>query len=174
VWDDETNISLQLWDVAGHERFGTMTRVYYRYAIAAVIVFDVTRPATFEAVTKWKDDVNSKVVLPNGEQIPILLLANKCDLADGGVDGEKLDAFVKQHGMIGWFATSAQDNINVDQAMKYLIGKVLDVSKKVQIERPAQPAGKNSNLKVVDSNYEGVPSSAGAGKKTQNKEGCCN
>lgn len=53
-------MSLQLWDVAGHERFGTMTRVYYRYAIAAVIVFDVTRPATFDAVMKWRDDLNSK------------------------------------------------------------------------------------------------------------------
>jgi small GTP-binding protein len=84
-WSSTTSISLQLWDVAGHERFGTMTRVYYRYAIAAIIVFDVTRPATFEAVLKWRDDVNSKVVLPNGEQIPILLLANKCDLQD--VDG---------------------------------------------------------------------------------------
>lgn len=31
---------------------GTMTRVYYKYAIAAVIVFDVSRPATFEAVLK--------------------------------------------------------------------------------------------------------------------------
>jgi hypothetical protein len=29
-----------------------MTRVYYKYAIAAVIVFDVSRPATFEAVMK--------------------------------------------------------------------------------------------------------------------------
>lgn len=59
-----------------------MTRVYYRYAIAAIVVFDVTRPATFEAVLKWRDDVNSKVVLPNGEQIPMLLLANKCDLQE--------------------------------------------------------------------------------------------
>lgn len=41
-----------MWDVAGHERFGTMTRVYYKYAIAAIIVFDISRPATFDAVIK--------------------------------------------------------------------------------------------------------------------------
>ena len=62
-----------------------MTRVYYRYAIAAIIVFDVSRPGTFDAVIKWRDDINSKVVLPNGEQIPILLLANKCDLPEAVV-----------------------------------------------------------------------------------------
>jgi len=39
-------------DIAGHERFGCMTHVYYKYAIAALVVFDLTRPATFEAVTK--------------------------------------------------------------------------------------------------------------------------
>ena len=79
-WDDENTINLQLWDVAGHERFGTMTRVYYKYAIAAVIVFDLQRHATFEAVLKWREDVNNKVVLANDEPIPCILLANKCDL----------------------------------------------------------------------------------------------
>lgn len=31
-WDSETRINIQLWDIAGHERFGYLTSVYYRYA----------------------------------------------------------------------------------------------------------------------------------------------
>jgi len=40
-------------------------------------VFDVTRASTFEAVQKWKNDLDSKVMLPNGAPIPVVLLANK-------------------------------------------------------------------------------------------------
>lgn len=39
---------------AGQERYGSMTRVFYKEAVGAFIVFDVTRNATFEAVRKWK------------------------------------------------------------------------------------------------------------------------
>lgn len=38
-----------------------MTRVYYKEALGALIVFDVTRVSTFEAVQKWKNDIDSKV-----------------------------------------------------------------------------------------------------------------
>ncbi|POI22434.1 hypothetical protein CIB84_013818, partial [Bambusicola thoracicus] len=93
------------------ERFGNMTRVYYREAMGAFIVFDVTRPATFEAVTKWKEDLDSKLVLPNGKPVPTVLLANKCDQ---GIDvlmnnGIKMDQFCKENGFVGWFETSAKD-----------------------------------------------------------------
>jgi len=118
---------LQLWDVAGHERFGTMTRVYYKYAIAAVIVFDVSRPATFEAVLKWRDDVNSKVVLANGQPIPCLLLANKCDISGVTIDRRALDQFAKDNNFIAWYPTSAQSNINIDEAVKFLVGKILEI-----------------------------------------------
>lgn len=40
-----------------------MTRVYYREAVGALVVFDVTRASTFDAVLKWKDDLDSKVEL---------------------------------------------------------------------------------------------------------------
>jgi len=135
-WDEQTNVSLQLWDVAGHERFGTMTSVYYKYAIAAIIVFDLSRPATFDAITKWRDDVNSKVMLANNEPIPTLLLANKCDIPGVVIDREMLDKFVQDNNFIGWFETSAQRNVNIDDAMKYLISKILDVAKTNNVTRP--------------------------------------
>lgn len=52
-------------------------RVYYKEAVGAFIVFDVTRQATFDAVKKWKQDLDSKVQLPDGSNIPCVLLANK-------------------------------------------------------------------------------------------------
>jgi Ras-related protein Rab-32 len=102
-WDQDTIIRLQLWDIAGEclynwlffayvenisnyiifcggsgqERFGNMTRVYYKEAVGAFIVFDVTRSATFDAVIKWKQDLDSKVQLADGSPIPCILLANK-------------------------------------------------------------------------------------------------
>lgn len=54
-----------------------MTRVYYKEAVGAFIVFDVSRVATFDAVVKWKNDLDAKVQLPDGSPIPCILLANK-------------------------------------------------------------------------------------------------
>ncbi|XP_018496124.1 ras-related protein Rab-32 [Galendromus occidentalis] len=76
-WDENTVVRLQLWDIAGQERFGNMTRVYFKEAVGAFIVFDVTRGATFEAVLKWKNDLDAKVHLADGSPIPCVLLANK-------------------------------------------------------------------------------------------------
>lgn len=54
-----------------------MTRVYYKEANACIIVFDITQRRTFQNVTKWKNDLDSKVHLPNGKTVPCILLANK-------------------------------------------------------------------------------------------------
>ena len=36
-------------------------KVYYKEAVGAMVVFDVTRVSTFEAVEKWKNDIDAKV-----------------------------------------------------------------------------------------------------------------
>uniref|UniRef100_A0A8D0EE55 Ras-related protein Rab n=1 Tax=Salvator merianae TaxID=96440 RepID=A0A8D0EE55_SALMN len=125
-WDNRTLVRLQLWDIAGQERFGNMTRVYYKEAVGAFVVFDVTRGSTFEAVSKWKHDLDSKVLLPNGSPIPAVLLANKCDQKkDGGQIPSQMDQFCKDSGFVGWFETSAKDNINIEEAARFLVENIL-------------------------------------------------
>ncbi|CAH1118292.1 unnamed protein product [Phaedon cochleariae] len=126
-WDESTLIRLQLWDIAGQERFGNMTRVYYKEAVGAFIVFDVTRKQTFDSVQNWKQDLDSKVQLPDGSNIPCVLLANKCDQQKEGIvtNPEKMDEYCKESGFHAWYETSAKDNINIDEAARSLVEKIL-------------------------------------------------
>ncbi|XP_053999048.1 EF-hand calcium-binding domain-containing protein 4B isoform X1 [Hylaeus anthracinus] len=126
-WDPHTIIRLQLWDIAGQERFGNMTRVYYKEAVGAFIVFDVTRSATLDAVVKWKQDLDSKVQLPDGSPIPCVLLANKCDQQKEGLvnSATKMDDYCKEKNFAGWFETSAKENINIEEAARFLVNKIL-------------------------------------------------
>uniref|UniRef100_A0A452T899 RAB32, member RAS oncogene family n=1 Tax=Ursus maritimus TaxID=29073 RepID=A0A452T899_URSMA len=114
------------WEREKQERFGNMTRVYYKEAVGAFIVFDISRGSTFEAVLKWKSDLDGKVRLANGSLMPAVLLANKCDQKkDGGQNPPQMDQFCKEHGFTGWFETSAKDNINIDEAARFLVENIL-------------------------------------------------
>ncbi|KAI8784739.1 ras-related protein Rab-32B [Biomphalaria glabrata] len=163
-WSPSTKVNLQLWDIAGHERFGHMTRVYYKYAIAAIIVFDLSRPATFDSVLKWLEDVNSKVMLSNEQPVPVLLLANKCDIEDSSYEADKLNSFCRDKKFIGWFPTSAKTNQNVDEAMNFLIEHILSLPSGAQ-----QPS---EHMSVAHSDSNGSGDFDGIEEKDKNT-GCC-
>lgn len=141
VSHDGRSIALQLWDVAGHERFGSMTRVYYKFATAAAVVFDLTRPSTLESAKKWRADINAKVALPSGEPIPMLLVANKCDVDSPEAQQlkQRLDDFVVQHGFFGWMETSAARNTNIDEAFAAMVAEVARVTRHMHIDQVREP-----------------------------------
>ncbi|KAF9437256.1 rab32, member RAS oncoprotein [Entomortierella beljakovae] len=134
-WSPDTIVRLQLWDIAGQER-GSMARVYYKEAVAALVVYDVTRPKTFEAIARWKADLDSKVSLPEslgGGPIHAVLLANKMDLSENSgqrVNTEAMNTFCKEHGFIKWFGTSAKDNSNIDDAARFLLEAIMTSQEK--------------------------------------------
>eukprot|EP01088_Endostelium_zonatum_P001685 TRINITY_DN12036_c0_g1_i1.p1 TRINITY_DN12036_c0_g1~~TRINITY_DN12036_c0_g1_i1.p1 ORF type:complete len:216 (-),score=27.11 TRINITY_DN12036_c0_g1_i1:39-686(-) len=163
-FDDQTSVQLQLWDIAGQERFSNMTRVYYKEADAAFVAYDVTSSDSFEAaITKWKTDIDCKVTLPSGEPIPVVLLANKCDLKPKGIDksASEIKEFCEKNGFIGWFETSAKDNYGIESACKTLVQHVMQNKspKKTQSRAPGE-------IKV--DNYEEEMD-----MRTK-KSGCCN
>jgi len=142
-WDYRTNVRLQLWDIAGQERFGHMTRVYYKEAVGAIVVYDVTRPGTFEAVKKWKADLDENLSTPD-HQLPVILLANKCDLMDTPLDPERMTSYCKENGFLSWFETSAKEDKNITKAMKHLVAHILENDPDLQLNREqhaAQPHG---------------------------------
>ncbi|XP_019664746.1 ras-related protein Rab-7L1 isoform X2 [Ailuropoda melanoleuca] len=115
--------------VGGQERFTSMTRLYYRDASACVIMFDVTNAMTFSNSQRWKQDLDSKLTLPNGEPVPCLLLANKCDLSPWAVSRDQVDRFSKENGFTGWTETSVKENKNINEAMRVLIEKMMSNSR---------------------------------------------
>lgn len=57
---DGKEIKAQIWDTAGQERFRAVTSAYYRGAVGALIVYDISRRTTFESVSRWLQELNSK------------------------------------------------------------------------------------------------------------------
>ncbi|XP_067387648.1 ras-related protein Rab-7L1 isoform X2 [Emydura macquarii macquarii] len=114
--------------VGGQERFTSMTRLYYREASACVVMFDVTNVSTFSNSRKWKQDLDSKLTLPDGSPVPCLLLANKCDLSPWAVTREVIDRFSKENGFSGWTETSVKENKNINESMRVLIEKMMSSS----------------------------------------------
>eukprot|EP00483_Globobulimina_turgida_P007193 UN07207 len=105
--------SIQLWDIAGQERFIGLTRTYYKNALAAIVVFDITQRISLQNAKKWKNDVDDKIFLPNGNHIPAILFANKWDLIEQQpalrkFNDSELDEFCKENNFLGWFSTSAK------------------------------------------------------------------
>ncbi|XP_013792831.1 ras-related protein Rab-7L1-like, partial [Limulus polyphemus] len=123
-YSDTETIKLQLWDIAGQERFTWMTRVYYKDAHGCVVMFDLTNRKTFDNALKWKKDVDAKCELADGCPLPCLLLANKCDLTDKQITHEELEALYQESGFLSWTEVSAKDGSMVDESMKYLVEKM--------------------------------------------------
>eukprot|EP01065_Artemidia_motanka_P041569 TRINITY_DN5410_c0_g2_i1.p2 TRINITY_DN5410_c0_g2~~TRINITY_DN5410_c0_g2_i1.p2 ORF type:complete len:243 (+),score=112.73 TRINITY_DN5410_c0_g2_i1:87-731(+) len=126
-WEGSKQITLQIWDIAGQERYGQMTRVYYQAAVGALVVFDITKSESFDAVQKWKQDIDIKVYLGDGRPIPCVLLANKCDLQELSQikSKDEMDAYAQELSFAGWFETSAMKDIGIKEAFEKLVENII-------------------------------------------------
>lgn len=113
-----------------------MARVYYKGAMGALVVFDITNGHSLKAAAQWKQDLDSKVCLQSGRPIPAVLLANKCDMK--GRDDDllsTLDHFCQENRFAGWFETSAKVGVfNKDLIGTWLIVQGLNVKREFSWE----------------------------------------
>uniref|UniRef100_A0ACB8G7R8 Uncharacterized protein n=1 Tax=Sphaerodactylus townsendi TaxID=933632 RepID=A0ACB8G7R8_9SAUR len=70
-------VKAQIWDTAGLERYRAITSAYYRGAVGALLVFDITKHQTYDVVERWLKELYDHAEAT----IVVMLVGNKTDLA---------------------------------------------------------------------------------------------
>merc|ERR1711998_198605 len=117
-------VKLQIWDTAGQERFRAVTRNYYRGAAGALLVYDVTRRATYQNLNGWLSDARRHLTNPN---TIVMLVGNKTDLGESQrqVTFEEASKFAEENGLI-FIETSAKTGDNVEESFLRTARKIYD------------------------------------------------
>ncbi|HUY01081.1 MAG TPA: Rab family GTPase [Candidatus Deferrimicrobium sp.] len=101
-------IKLIIWDVGGQEIYKKIRTNFYEEGNAAIIVFDLTDPGSFDHVETWMKEVQTFC-----GAIPFILLGNKLDLIEQRkVEREEVQTFIQKYN-IPYFETSAKTGENV-------------------------------------------------------------
>ncbi|KAG8909756.1 hypothetical protein FRC00_009503 [Tulasnella sp. 408] len=74
-------VRLQLWDTAGQERFRSLAPMYYRGSHAAVLVYDITNPSSFEDIRVWLEELKKNIPPESENDMIIYIVGTKVDLA---------------------------------------------------------------------------------------------
>ena len=51
--DENQSIKFEIWDTAGQERYRALAKVFYKNAAVCVLVYDITRKASFEELKNY-------------------------------------------------------------------------------------------------------------------------
>jgi small GTP-binding protein len=130
---DDTPVLLNVWDTAGQEGLRNLVPVYAKGSNAAVIVFDLTNPTSYEHVPGWHDYITQNV----GDVI-ICLAANKSDLP-AKVDYNEVFQWAADH-RVEVTRTSAKEGVNVEGLFETVARELTNASKPSTKPPPPQPA----------------------------------
>ncbi|GER54972.1 RAB GTPase 11C [Striga asiatica] len=146
-------IKAQIWDTAGQERYRAITSAYYRGALGALLVYDVTKPTTFENVNRWlkelRDHADSNIV--------IMLIGNKTDLKHlRAVATEDAQGFAEREEL-SFIETSALEATNVEKAFQNILSEVYRIISKKSLasNEAAQTNIKEGQTLVVGADNNG-------------------
>ena len=149
---DETKVEINFWDTAGQEMFSSLNKNYYQGAIAALLVYDVNLPETFEKVKDWVHTLREIV----GKNIIFVIAGNKLDLLDKSLqdkNSSQVNEYVARENC-KIFYTSCKTGYNVKEVFDTLIDIVLKYAcdnnivinkrggKKLEIKEQVKPVAK--------------------------------
>jgi small GTP-binding protein len=129
-------LKLEIWDTAGQERYRSVTKMFYKDANAAILVYDITNKNSFNQLQNyWAEQVKES----SPKNIIIAIAANKCDLFEKEVVDEKeARDYAKSIGAI-FSLTSAKSTAGINDLF-------IEISKKYSGSDSATVIEKNEEI----------------------------
>ena len=114
-------IKLQIYDTAGQERFKSVSHSFIKKAEGVILMYDIGFKQSFEAIDNWFESIKE-----NGkENLPIILVGNKCDLPDIERQVTKQEGENKANEFkIPFYETSCKEGINVQEVFDKLVENI--------------------------------------------------
>ncbi|XP_062108087.1 ras-related protein RABA5e [Humulus lupulus] len=158
---DGKEVKAQIWDTAGQERFRAVTSAYYRGAVGALVVYDITRRTTFDSIGRWLDELKTH----SDTTVARMLVGNKSDLENiRDVSVEEGKNLAEAEGLF-FMETSALDSTNVRKAFELVIREIYNnVSRKVLNSDTYKAELSVNRVSLVDE---------GANGSKKNQSSCC-
>jgi len=123
-------IKAQVWDTAGQERFRALAKSYYRGAVGALLVYDITNYDSYKNVKKWLKEVKDFAE----PHLTAMLIGNKSDLEENRAVKVEEGTELAQSEKLGFLETSAKSNSNIEEAFTRLVTEILE---RLEKEPPA-------------------------------------
>eukprot|EP00831_Metopus_contortus_P032176 TRINITY_DN2605_c0_g2_i2.p1 TRINITY_DN2605_c0_g2~~TRINITY_DN2605_c0_g2_i2.p1 ORF type:complete len:149 (+),score=16.77 TRINITY_DN2605_c0_g2_i2:232-678(+) len=110
---------MQIWDTAGQEKYNSIGNSFYKGANCCVIVFDITKPISFQSVKKWQRNFLKFADTSGNVGFPFLLIGNKTDKeSDRLVHQREIEKFKTENPNMLYYETSAKDGTMVNDAFE--------------------------------------------------------
>jgi len=144
---DSKTVKAQIWDTAGQERYRAITSAYYRGAVGALVVYDITSQQSYDNVERWLTELKDHA----DANIKVMLVGNKSDLTHLRAVTTDISTRFARKNELSFLETSALNASNVDNAFIQLISEIYQtLHKKINTdEKPSVTLGSQVKLGIL-------------------------
>ena len=127
-------LKLHIWDTGGQERFRSMASLYYKDAVAAILVYDISNKESYDSLSFWIKELNENI---DDENFIISVAGNKCDLSpeDKKIEFNMAKNYMKDNDISIFYETSAKNGIGVKELFTDLAQEIYERQKKAVCEK---------------------------------------
>ena len=112
---------LEILDTAGTEQFTAMRDLYMKNGQGFILVYSITAQSTFNDLQDLREQI---LRVKDTDDVPMVLVGNKCDLEDERVVGKELGKSLAGQFNCAFMESSAKAKVNVNEIFFDLVRQI--------------------------------------------------